>query len=138
MRVYLDTSTLLRVVFGEPKPLADWGGWTEAYTSELTRVECRRAMERLRLAGALKDADLAELQERLEAFERHVKRIDISRPVLRRAGLPMGTPVKTLDAIHLASALMLQEQRVPDLVFATHDKRQAHAARALGLVAIGV
>ncbi len=138
MRFYLDTSTLLRVIFGEAKPLGEWGKWSEAYSSELARVEARRAIERLRLAGAAKDAQVVEFQSKLATFERYVKLVDISRPVLHRAGLPMGTPVKTLDAIHLASALLLQEQHAPDLVFATHDKRQAQAAGALGLPTVGV
>ena len=42
--------------------------------------------------------------------------------------------VRSLDALHLATAQMLQ---IPDLVFCTFDLRQAHAARQLGLRVIG-
>jgi hypothetical protein len=48
----------------------------------------------------------------------------------------MPTIVKTLDAIHLASALAIRERRGIDLLFATHDNQQATAARALGFMCI--
>ena len=49
----------------------------------------------------------------------------------------MATAVKTLDALHLASALLSQERRGVALVFATHDAQQATAARALGFECVG-
>ena len=42
------------------------------------------------------------------------------------------TIVKTLDAIHLASALVIRERRGVELIFCTHDVQQTIAARALG------
>ena len=64
--------------------------------------------------------------------------IRLTGTVLRRASQPMATVVKTLDAIHLASALLFEEQRQAGLLFATHDRRQGLAARALGLHVVGV
>ena len=49
----------------------------------------------------------------------------------------MPTDVKTLDAIHLASAQLFSERREIDLVFGTHDRSQATAARALGFEVVG-
>jgi hypothetical protein len=46
--------------------------------------------------------------------------------------------VKSLDALHLASAMLLRERLRVTLVFATHDPQQARAARALGFDCIGV
>ena len=43
-----------------------------------------------------------------------------------------------LDALHLASALLWRERRAAELLFATHDPRQARAARALGFDCVGV
>lgn len=48
----------------------------------------------------------------------------------------MGTVVGTLEAIHLASALLFQERRNTAMVFATHDTQQARAATALGLTRV--
>jgi hypothetical protein len=50
----------------------------------------------------------------------------------------MPTAVKTLDALHLSSALLLAERRRTPVVFATHDGQQAVAARALGFDCAGV
>jgi hypothetical protein len=44
----------------------------------------------------------------------------------------MPTVVRTLDALHLASALLLREQQNEAPLFATHDVQQSVAARALG------
>ena len=70
-------------------------------------------------------------------MERSIGWIGLTKPVLRRASMPMPTVVKTLDAVHLASALLFQEDRGEPLVFATHDAQQATAARALGFECVG-
>jgi hypothetical protein len=136
--VYLDTSTVLRVVLAQPQPLACWGAWGGACTSELLGVESRRALDRLRLEGTLDDDQVGAFQVALVRVQRSIDVIRLTRLVLARAALPMATPVKTLDAIHLASALLWRERRTQDLVFATHDPQQARAARALGFECVGV
>lgn len=50
----------------------------------------------------------------------------------------MATAIGTLDAIHLASALLFRERRNAPVLFATHDRRQATAARARGFECVGV
>ena len=132
MKVYLDTSTVLRVLLAEGKRLDTWGEWESAWASELMGVEVRRVIDRLRLGAALDDDGVALAHEGLAIIEATIGRIALTRAVLRRAALPMATAVKTLDAIHLASAMLLQERRGHQLVFATHDAQQATAARALG------
>lgn len=138
MICYLDTSVVLRVLLGQPGALGTWGEWREASASELLGVESRRAIDRLRLESSLDDEAVAELQENLKRVERAIGRIRLTRAVLKRASMPMATVVKTLDAIHLASALMLQERRHAPIIFATHDGSQRTAARALGFDCIGV
>lgn len=138
MTVYLDTSTVLRILLRQPKPLAIWARWERAYASELLHVEACRVIDRLRLEGALDDQGVADAREQLSRIEGAITRVALSRPVLQRAALPMATIVKTLDAIHLASALLLRERRGVELSFATHDPQQARAARALGFDCIGV
>jgi predicted nucleic acid-binding protein len=136
--VYLDTSTVLRVLLRQPRPLAMWARWERAYASELLHVEACRVIDRLRLEGALDDAGVADAREQLGRIEGAIGSVALSRPVLQRAALPMATVVKTLDALHLASALLLRERRGLELSFATHDPQQARAARALGFDCIGV
>ena len=138
MTVYLDTSTVLRILLRQPKPLAIWAQWERAYASELLHVEACRVTDRLRLEGALDDQGIADARQQLGRIERAIASVALSRPVLQRAALPMATVVKTLDAIHLASAMLLRERRGVELSFATHDPQQARAARALGFDCIGV
>lgn len=137
MIVYLDTSTVLRVVLAQGERLPGFGRWERAYSSELLGLEMRRVLDRLRLESALDDLGLAAAQQETAKLERAINRMRLDRAVLRRAAMPMPTVVKTLDALHLATALLLQERRGLDLVFATHDAQQAVAARALGFEAIG-
>jgi hypothetical protein len=136
--VYLDTSTVLRVVLSQPEPLGIWGKWEAACASELLGVEARRVLDRLRLEGTLDDDQVGTFQAALARVERTIDGIRLTRLVLGRAALPMATPVKTLDALHLASALLWRERRSQDLIFATHDPQQARAARALGFECVGV
>jgi predicted nucleic acid-binding protein len=135
--VYLDTSTVLRILLRQPKPLAIWARWDRAYASELLHVEACRVIDRLRLEGALDDEGVADVRQELGRVESAIAAVALSRPVLERAALPMATVVKTLDAIHLASAMLLRERRGVELSFATHDPQQARAARALGFDCIG-
>jgi hypothetical protein len=126
------------VVHSQPEPLGKWGKWEAACASELLGVEARRVLDRLRLEGTLDDDQVGTFQAALARVERTIDGIRLTRLVLGRAALPMATPVKTLDALHLASALLWRERRSQDLIFATHDPQQARAARALGFECVGV
>ena len=138
MIVYLDTSVVLRVLFGQAKPLQMWGTWERAYSSAMMGVEARRTIDRLRLESVLDDECVVQAHDALKVMERRLGTLRVTQAVLWRAALPMATTVKTLDAIHLASALLLHERHVPSLTFATHDRQQATAARALEFDVTGV
>jgi predicted nucleic acid-binding protein len=132
MIVYLDSSVVLRVLLRQTRILRSWGTWETAYSSELLGVECRRAIDRLRLDGLYDDEQVAVATEKLAAIERTINRLRLSASVVRGASATMPTIVKTLDAIHLATASIIRERLGIDLVFVTHDVQQAVAARALG------
>ena len=136
MRAYVDSSVILRIVLGEPGRLREWSRITAAVTSEISKVECLRALDRLRLFGGMPDRELARRMstaiEILSGFEL----VRLNRTVLDRAAGPFPTAVRTLDALHLASALLLRD-RIPSLQFATHDTHQGVAAMAAGLPVIG-
>ncbi len=137
MRAYLDSSVMLRVVLGEPKRLPEWSRITEAVTSEIARVECLRALDRLRLAGTMDDRELARRRATMLELLSGVETIRLNRVVLDRASEAFPTQLRTLDALHLASALLMSA-RVPALRFATHDDELATAALAVGLRVIGM
>jgi hypothetical protein len=134
--VYLDSSTILRVLFDQPGKLKTWGDWKAAYSSELFGVECRRAIDRLRLEGLYDDDHVARAVEQLRKIEKSVKRIRLTKSILQEASRTMPTVVKTLDAIHLVSAAAIRERRTIDILFATHDAQQAVAARAAGFTCL--
>ena len=122
---------------GQTGSLSEWGSWREAWTSSLMALEVRRCFDRLRYEQELDDETCAGLNHRLDLVEAAVYIVELTRTVLERAALPMGRPVKTLDSIHLASALMVREREGKGLVFATHDQQQARVAGALGFACIG-
>jgi hypothetical protein len=106
--------------------------------SALIEVEVPRAVERLRLAGEMTDEVAVVAAARGRELLRAFRLMDVDPAVRLRAGGPFAVPVRALDAIHLASALLWREAH-PDeeLVMATHDERVARAARAHGLSVIG-
>jgi len=136
--VYLDSSAVLRALLRDGPVMPGWGRWEHAYASELLGVEARRVIDRLRLTGVLDDEGVATAVRAFEGIERAIGRITLTRAVLRRASQPLGTVVRTLDAIHLATALLLQDRRGARISFATHDPQQGRGASALGLDVIGV
>jgi predicted nucleic acid-binding protein len=134
--VYLDSSVILRVVLGESGVLREWSRITLAVTSEVARVECLRTLDRMRLAGALQDRELARRRATTLELLDAVQAIRINRAVLDKASEPFPTLVRSLDAIHLASALLARTS-IAALRFATHDAPMATAALAMGLKVIG-
>src|SRR5437667_302406 len=98
---------------------------------------------------------IAELKARLSEHLRAVRRgrtltvldrdrpveslevVEVTAPVLARAAQPLPTELGTLDAIHLATALLWREHSGSDIVMATHDVALATAARACGLTVVG-
>lgn len=63
--------------------------------------------------------------------------VEPSRPILSRAGQPFPIDLGTLDAIHLATAILRREASQRDLIVATHDARLDLAARAVGFDIMG-
>lgn len=137
MIAYLDSSVLLRVVLGQPDALGRWREVERGVTSELARLECLRAVDRLRLRHRLAAEAVSAYLEELEATLAEVELVDLTRDVLRRASEPVGAPLGTLDALHLATALLWRERNGPLDGFATHDAELARAARACGFDVLG-
>jgi hypothetical protein len=137
VRIYFDSSVVLRVVLGERNRLAEWARASQAVTSEITRVECLRALDRLRLDGGMPDRELSRRRAATLTVLSGMEAVRINRAVLARAAEPFPTRVRTLDAVHVASA-MLARARIPALRFATHDVDLAAAAVAEGLPVLGV
>jgi len=136
--VYVDTSALLRVVLAEPGALGELPKADRLISSELLAVECRRTIDRLQRLGDLPPDDAVR---RLEIVTDWIEAIDLvllRAPILSRAGDPLPSPLGTLDALHLATALVWRDRMGDAPTVATHDAALALAARAHGLGVIGV
>jgi predicted nucleic acid-binding protein len=122
--LYLDSSAFVKVLVEEPESgalrafLADHPA--RRVSSALLRAEALRAVRHL---GS---GTLAAIREGL----RRVDLIGIDDRILDAAGILEPRILRTLDAIHLATALTLGD----DLdAIVTYDDRMAEAARLLGL-----
>ena len=132
MIAYIDTSALLRIVLREPGALDDLRMYDGLVSSELIAVESARTIDRLRIQGAL---TMEEAAERIAVVNEWLEAVDLvllRPPVLSRAGEPLPMPIGTLDAIHLATALIWRDRlgSLPQVV--THDAALGAAARAFG------
>ena len=136
MIAYLDASVLLRLVLGEPGRLAKWRDVETAVSSALAEVEVLRTLDRLRVRAELTPEETADRRGTAYRLLEAVSLADVSTPILRRAADPFPTPLGTLDAIHLATALAWRDAR-REVVMATHDAQLALAARACGFEVIG-
>ena len=137
MSIYLDASVALRKLQREAGSLASWGRWERAYSSELLRVEVLRSIDRNRLKGALTDDDVAELVAKAHAIFDAIELVELNPSVLSRASQSFLTPLGTLDALHLATALRLVESGAMELTFLTHDTELATAARSMNFTVEG-
>ena len=138
MICYVDASVLLRVILEAPERLPEWPSVDEGVSSELLRVECRRALYRVRSLDALDDERLVTAFDASDALYTKIEFAVLNRAVLRRASDLFPTPLGTLDAIHLATALLWQDDANRPLdAFLTHDLELGRAARAMGLRVLG-
>jgi len=134
---YVDSSVILRVALGQPDRLARWEEIELAVTSGLTEVECLRTLDRRCQQGLLGGDELPERRGLVIRLIERMERVDITPAVLRRAADPFPTPLGTLDAIHLATAILWGHARGTLPMMATHDHQLATAAISVGLTVIG-
>ena len=120
-----------------PTCLPEWPRIQQGVASALVMTESLRTLDRLRLRANLSDAEVAERRGIILALVGSLELVDVDPMVLERAAQPMPTELGTLDAIHLATALLWKEMTKADLVMATHDGALALGAQAHGLRVVG-
>ncbi len=134
----LDSSVLLRVVLGQRGSLREWKAIQTGIASTLVEVECLRTLDRLRVLEGIAEGEIARRRETIYRIVEALTVIEPTRPVLARAAQPFPVLLGTLDALHLATALLWHERSDADLVMATHDAALGLAARAVGFRVIGL
>ncbi len=137
MVAYLDSSVVLRHILLGEIAIEHVFAVEHVVASELVRIECRRVLHRYRLNGDLDDGSLMEALERLDGVLAGVRLLALSERVKKRAMESFPVVVKTLDALHLASALVYAESssgsrsQETALLF-SHDEAMNRCARAVG------
>jgi predicted nucleic acid-binding protein len=134
---YLDTSALLRLVLQEPGALEEMRSCEALVSNELIVVESLRTIDRLRLQGVISTEEAACRRAAAMQWLEAVDLVLLQRPILARASEPFPTPLGTLDALHLATALVWRDRMRQPLVMATHDRDLALAARSFGIEVLG-
>lgn len=96
----------------------------------MTFAETARAIIRARVAGRLSSADERSAIRALRVFERRTDVVSVTDAILARVQRPFpAEPIRTLDAVHLATAEIIAES--PQLVtIVTRDDRVRENARA--------
>ena len=135
---YVDSSVVLRAVLGQRGALSGSDQPGRSITSALTRVECLRTLDRLRLEENLSDDETARRREAVFRVLASLVLVDVTPPVLERAAQPLPTVLGTLDAIHLTTALLWREVEEEPVSLVTHDAALGRAGRACGLPVFGV
>jgi len=137
---YLDSSALLPIILREPGALdlKELSACESSISSELLAIECPRTIDRLRLQKSLSTEEAASRSAVVREWLEAVDLVLLQRPILSRASEPFPTPLGTLDALHLATALVWRDRTQQELVMATHDGGLAIAARAFGIQVLGV
>lgn len=125
-RAYLDASALVKLIVREAESdvlRADVAARPRPISSRLGAVETERAIRR---ASPLPSAVMREVLDTVDLIE-------LSPPLMARAGALTPVELRTLDAIHLATLLLLG---AADLDVVTYDDRLATAARQHGFTVL--
>ena len=123
--IYLDASALVKLVVVEPESgalFAFLGPRPERLSSALLLTEVPQALRRVHFAGAVR--------RRAQRLLARLALVDVDRRILAAAAALEPAELRTLDAIHLATALAVRED-LAGLV--TYDRRLAAAAERLDL-----
>lgn len=123
--IYLDSAAVVKLVHAEAESqeLRDWldkraeTGWT---SSVLLEIESSRALARYAPEAVARLHLVLDLMELVE--------LDADIRILAQTVRPV--TVRSLDAIHLATALRIRSRLTS---FVTYDKRVADAAQTAGL-----
>lgn len=121
--IYLDTSVALAALFAEDRRPPD-ALWREPLVS--SRLLEHELWTRVNARGAARTHG-----EALREILARVSLVELAPTVLARALEPFPAPVRTLDALHLASLHFLREQG-QRVTLATYDNRLGAGAEALG------
>ena len=135
MKLYADSSAVLAWLFEEAAADAVEEAFDSAdgvVASDLTIVECDRALVRAHVLGLLSEMEAVRRRAVLETAAVNWIVLKLDREVLERARRRFpAEPLRTLDALHVASALTARSA-ISDLALLSLDGRVRENGAALG------
>lgn len=132
-RVYLESSALLAGLLEDDLEVIRAVDPARTVLSGLTLAEARRALQRALHAGRIDDTGRGQAEATIAQLERDCTVLAIDDLILARAGRRFpAEPIRTLDAIHLASAELIDDPQAP-ITLLTRDARIRENAILLGL-----
>jgi hypothetical protein len=131
---YVDSSVALRYLLSGGVEIHHALEFPRVISSELLEIECRRVFQRCRLQGLLDDVGMVEATGRLEELLAGIDLFELTRAIKLRAMESFPVVVKTLDALHLATALLMEASGDDETVYLFSLDRQMNlCAQAVGL-----
>jgi predicted nucleic acid-binding protein len=138
--LYLDTSALVKLYVAEDGSAVVRQAVADAdriATSGIAYVEARSAFARRRREGGLLPLQHRRIVRDLDADWGHYLRLDVTETLIRQAAaLAERHRLRTYDAIHLASAIVLKGRLTDPVVFACWDDLLSAVARREGLTPV--
>lgn len=139
MWTYFDTSALVKRYIDEPgrRDVMRLLRRTRCVTSAVLPVELRSGLRRRVAEGSIDARRLPTILQHVAVDRTYWTFVEVGVDVLAGAEtLVAAHPIRTLDAIHVASAqLFAARGSIPGLTFVSADKRQTETAIAVGLIA---
>jgi predicted nucleic acid-binding protein len=137
--LYLDTSVLVKLIHSEAGSDSIRAAASQAKalaSSTLAKVEVHSALARLAREGVPGEV-LARRFSAFSALWERMARVSMDRAADAAAGLCLKHPLRALDALHLASALLLRTEGGLEVVFGSADARLKDAAGKEGFQIAG-
>ncbi|NIP60945.1 MAG: PIN domain-containing protein [Gemmatimonadetes bacterium] len=135
MILYAESSAVLAWLLGETRgrDVADAMASAESIVaSELTLVECERVLIRAWNSGLITEGERGDQSAHLARAAGHWTRLRVDDEVVERTRRPFPVePIRTLDALHLASALVARSA-VPGVRLLSLDQRVRENGERLG------
>jgi hypothetical protein len=133
---YVDTSVLLRHILLGDSSIKHVLACERIISSELLEIESRRVIHRYRIDGEIDDEGCVQANTRLNDVLSGISLIALSSAVKRRAMGAFPVHVKTLDALHIASALVYADTSPGrNVLIFSFDTVMNRCAYALGFTA---
>jgi predicted nucleic acid-binding protein len=137
MILYLDTSALVKRYFREPyseEVIFKWQAATEIVTSAVAYAETMASIYRKKREADLEETSIRKIVESFRTDWQSFIRVEVTEDLNEYIHkVLLVHPLRGFDAIHLASAKVVQEKLPEDFVFACFDHGLARAAQAEGL-----